>query len=221
MAVFFTEIILPILEGRKNIPWYQRHSLLKALNKLFGAPDGGQMLVEIYVNYDCDVEATAKENLWERLMNALAKVTSQHVDVNAPVSPFVYCFVNSGNGTPALTTNNLVMLSKEQVKDLFAVTGDAKELRKQGVALMRNGVLRSLMDWCTEKADPRKSEEKRSGHDRDGSVGEDDSSSIKDDPTAIGNLKLRKQQLIEGIKKFNLKPKKVNFCFNSRAYNIY
>src|SRR5687768_2751828 len=123
MAVFFTEIVLPIMEGRKNIPWYQRHSLLKALNKLFSAPEGGQMLVEIYVNYDCDVEATAKENLWERLMNALAKVTSQHVDQSTPISPFVHCFVNPGHGTPALTTTNLVMLSKEQVKDLFSVTG--------------------------------------------------------------------------------------------------
>jgi brefeldin A-inhibited guanine nucleotide-exchange protein len=83
MAVFFTYIVIPILEAKKNIAWYQRYALLKALIKIFGEQQGGQALVEIYLNYDCDVEATAKENIWERTMNAISKITSLHVDPNA------------------------------------------------------------------------------------------------------------------------------------------
>lgn len=220
MAVFFTEIIIPILEGRKNIPWYQRHSLMKSLCKTFGesGAEGGQMLVEIYLNYDCDVEATAKENIWERLMNALSKVTSQHVDASTQSAPLIQFFLNQGSGTPALTTNNLVLLNSQQVKELFSVSGDAGELRKQGVALMGSAILKPMMEWLSErilkleqqKVEPKGEEEGR-GSDptlKDESIPIQKPLSL-DDPTAIGYLKLRKQQLIEGIKKFNAKPKKV------------
>lgn len=54
------------MEARSTITFHQRISLLKALHRIFADPanDGGRILVEIYLNYDCDVEAGAKENIW-------------------------------------------------------------------------------------------------------------------------------------------------------------
>ncbi|KAJ3273363.1 guanine nucleotide exchange protein for ADP-robosylation factor [Terramyces sp. JEL0728] len=234
MNIFFTEIIIPILEARKNIVWYQRHSLFKRLGQLFADPqlDGGKMLVEIYLNYDCDIDSTAKENIWERMMNAIGKVTSQHVDASAVSAPLIQSFVNPSHGMPQLTTANLVSLSREQVKELISVNGDALELRKQGVKLMGYGILKPLYDWCSDRAEMAKleaettKEEKKSEPDNEKSLGliaEDDSHLPADDPTQFGNQKLRKQNIIEGIKKFNVKPKKGvqflldNNCIRSRT----
>ncbi|KAJ3313350.1 guanine nucleotide exchange protein for ADP-robosylation factor [Boothiomyces sp. JEL0838] len=236
MNIFFTEIIIPILEARKNIVWYQRHSLFKRLGQLFSDPqlDGGKMLVEIYLNYDCDIDSSAKENIWERMMNAIGKVTSQHVDASAVSAPLIQSFVNPSHGMPQLTTANLVQLSREQVKELISVNGDALELRKQGVKLMGYGILKPLYDWCSERAESAKldaeaskdREEKKTEPENEKSLGlisEDDSQALVDDPTQFGNLKLRKQNIIEGIKKFNIKPKKGvqflldNDCIRSRT----
>ena len=94
---------------------YQKHCLLRSLSKIFsnnGSTDAAQMLVEVYLNYDCDAEATAKENICERMINALSKITSQHdVESSSIEQPLIQCYVNNGHGTPALTINNLVSLS--------------------------------------------------------------------------------------------------------------
>lgn len=224
MSVFFTEIVIPILEGRKNIQWYQRHCLLRSLSKIFsnqGLNDAGQMLVEIYLNYDCDAEATAKENIWERMINALSKVTSQHVEVSSIEQPLIQCYINNGHGTPALTTNNLVSLSKEQVKELFSVTGNAEELRKQAVLFLCSGVLKNLKEWCDKRASKSDLSEniKSKPEDESQKTNSDENNAAPqvtvvppptrtDDPTAISNLKQKKDHLIEGIKRFNSKPKK-------------
>jgi brefeldin A-inhibited guanine nucleotide-exchange protein len=227
IAVFFTEIVIPILEAKKNIAWYQRYALLKALIKIFSEPQGGQMLVEIYLNYDCDVEATAKENIWERLMNAVAKITSLHVDPNATPAPLINSFVHS-SPSPALTTSNLVLLTREQVRDLFAPTGDQMELRKQGVKLMSSGILRPLLEWLTQRADEIKEEQRAESDGTEntkslGLVAEEESVSPakavpEDDPQAILQLKQRKQNMIEGVKKFNQKPKKgIQFLLDTKC----
>jgi brefeldin A-inhibited guanine nucleotide-exchange protein len=223
MAVFFTEIVLPILEAKKNIPWYQRHCLLKSLTKTLSDDQGGRgQIVELYLNYDCDVEATAKENIWERLMNALAKITSQHVNQGKQERHLVQCYQHLGHGTPALTTNNLLPLSREQVKELFSVDGDAEELRKQGVALMAVGVLKPLVGWCTSRVMKIETVKNQDDKDEDNKplvlVSEEETRTVVDDPTAIGFLKLRKQNVIEGVKKFNLKPKKgIQFLLETKC----
>ncbi|KAJ3359472.1 guanine nucleotide exchange protein for ADP-robosylation factor [Kappamyces sp. JEL0680] len=118
-------------------------------------------------------------------------------------------------------------LSKEQVKDLFSVDGDAGELRKQGIALMATGVLKPLFDWCSPRAAKpetvRRSDDKASDEDNSKSLGliaEDDPArhTLIDDPTAIGYLKQRKQNVIEGIKRFNAKPKKgIQFLLETKC----
>ena len=203
--------MIPILEGRKNIMWYQRYNMLKCLSKsLSSGGDPGQLWVELFLNYDCDAEATAKENIWERAINALSKITSQHVDSAQQELPIINCFVNLGqHGSPALTTNNLVALNREQTKELLSLQGDAIELRKQAILVLSNTVLKSLSQWC-EKRVPRQETKKveQSEEKSSKATGFEKESSSFDDPTAIRSLKQKKEHVIEGVKRFNKKPKK-------------
>ncbi|KAI9230359.1 MAG: Sec7-domain-containing protein [Piptocephalis tieghemiana] len=80
IEVFFKEIFLPILE-MKNSSLASRKALLGILSKMCKDP---QLLVEIYLNYDCDGEAL--DNIYERLVNVLAKLASSHTQVGPSAS---------------------------------------------------------------------------------------------------------------------------------------
>ncbi|KAI9017378.1 hypothetical protein BC832DRAFT_588642 [Gaertneriomyces semiglobifer] len=235
LAVIFTEIIIPIMEARASITFHQRASLLNSLQRILSEPDadGGRILVEIYLNYDCDVEAGARENIWERLITAMAKIMTQHYDAVPAASAGSTTQTQQRGGTiaPAITTANLTNFTKEQVRELYSSTGDYQELKRRGLELMVRGVLRPLVTWCniraptpaviTGSADDsrpgRKSEETDSSVNL-GLLTDEDSGKpspspvvltrIEDDPTAFVTRKQRKQVLTEGITRFNFKPKK-------------
>ncbi|KAI8592987.1 hypothetical protein BDZ88DRAFT_503867 [Geranomyces variabilis] len=230
LSVIFTEIVIPIVEARSSITFHQRTSLLRSLERILADPkaDGGRVLVEIYLNYDCDVEAGARENIWERLINALAKVMTQHYEASVPNPAAQQSQQQSqprgSGGPPAITTANLTSFTKEQVRELYSSTGDYQELKKRGLELMVRGVLRPLVQWCNERAATppsqeddktvRKSEEVDASTklgliiDEDGKKQTPAPKRVADDPTAFETLKQRKQVLSEGIKQFNFKPKK-------------
>ncbi|KAJ3012565.1 guanine nucleotide exchange protein for ADP-robosylation factor [Thoreauomyces humboldtii] len=232
LSVIFTEIVIPIVEARSSITFHQRTSLLKSLERILSDPkaDGGRVLVEIYLNYDCDVEAGARENIWERLINALAKVMTQHYEASttAATNPSQQSQQRGSGGPPAITTANLTSFTKDQVRELYSSTGDYGDLKKKGLELMVRGVLQPLVAWCNARtaangATALEDEKVRRSEDVDGSAklgliidqeesGEGGprpvSKKIADDPTAFENLKQRKQVLSEGIKQFNFKPKK-------------
>ncbi|KAI8821985.1 uncharacterized protein EV422DRAFT_586065 [Fimicolochytrium jonesii] len=235
LSVIFTEIVIPIVEARSSITFHQRMSLLKSLERILSDPqgDGGRILVEIYLNYDCDVEAGARENIWERLINALAKVMTQHYEPSAtPTAQAAQQTQKIGlGGPPAITTANMTSFTKDQVRELYSSTGDYMELKKRGLELMVRGVLRPLIAWCSTRSpvaaqalDEEKARKSEEG-DTSGKLGlltEEDgkkASAVKrtaDDPTAFENLKQRKQVLSEGIKQFNFKPKKgMQYLLNS------
>jgi brefeldin A-inhibited guanine nucleotide-exchange protein len=224
MEVFFTEIIIPILEGgRKNISWHQRYLMFKALESILKNCDGGRILVELFVNYDCDVGASAKENIWERLINAVTKTLSHHNESSSqpefiPVNYFATTPTHAGE-TPALTTSNLVVLSKEQVKEITSPTGDMVELKKTGVDLLVGSILVSLVSWCnaknikkmgilgimkTENADNMECD--KTNVNNVAQIEETEEGVA--DPLAFGNMKIKKQAIIEAVRKFNFKPKK-------------
>lgn len=68
IGIFFPLIVLRSLDG-SECPPNQRISVLRMLEKVCKDP---QMLVDIYVNYDCNLEAP---NLFERLVTTLSKIT--------------------------------------------------------------------------------------------------------------------------------------------------
>lgn len=67
IGVFFPVIVLRSLDSSDS-PLNQRTSVLRMLEKVSRDP---QMLVDIFVNYDCDLEAP---NLFERMVNALSRI---------------------------------------------------------------------------------------------------------------------------------------------------
>ncbi|XP_026389644.1 brefeldin A-inhibited guanine nucleotide-exchange protein 5-like [Papaver somniferum] len=67
IGVFFPLIVLRSLDSSDS-PLNQRTSVLRMLEKVCKDP---QMLVDIFVNYDCDLEAP---NLFERMVSALSKI---------------------------------------------------------------------------------------------------------------------------------------------------
>ncbi|KAJ3072292.1 guanine nucleotide exchange protein for ADP-robosylation factor [Podochytrium sp. JEL0797] len=222
LSVVFTEIVLPIAEAKTAVTFHQRTSLLKALLRILSDPsaDGGKILVEIYLNYDCDLEASAQENVWERLINTLSMLIQEHN--NSTNSPLVPMTIPSGisytNGPPSLMTASLATYTKDQIRELNSTTGDYNELKRRGLELLVRGVLRPLVTWITAKieADAKKTDMQSTASDKDADAAlsmlkETDKPFISiDDPTQFQNLKHRKQVLLEGIKRFNTKPKKVN-----------
>ncbi|KAI8812764.1 hypothetical protein BJ742DRAFT_552239 [Cladochytrium replicatum] len=230
LSVIITEIIIPILEARSSITFHQRTSLLRCLTRILSDPsaDGGRVLVELYLNYDCDVDASVGENIWERLINALSKVTMQFSDpsdarVN-PSSPVSSLSGRASNGQPpAITTATLTNFTKEQVKELYSSTGDLTELKKRGLELFVRGVLKPLVLWCQsrgafatqQRTGIELSPNRAVSEDASKELQDDDESGRRasstrplDDPTAFESFKHRKQALVEGIRRFNFKPKK-------------
>ncbi|KAJ3328889.1 guanine nucleotide exchange protein for ADP-robosylation factor [Blyttiomyces sp. JEL0837] len=166
ISVFFTEIIIPIVEARSTITFHQRSALMKSLHRILSDPsaDGGRLLVEIYLNYDCDLEATARENIWERLISSLSRVITLHrapdanqkdkdkekdsAGANASSAPGTPTTTTAGSLPPAITTATLTNLTKEQLKELYSATGDYSELKKRGLELMVRGILKPVLGWC-------------------------------------------------------------------------
>ena len=66
IGVMLTQIVIPIIESNTPVTFYQRVSCMKSLQRTFGGPEGGKLLVELYLNYDCDPSSSAEENVWER-----------------------------------------------------------------------------------------------------------------------------------------------------------
>ncbi|XWS26510.1 hypothetical protein CRYUN_Cryun26dG0038000 [Craigia yunnanensis] len=77
IGVFFPLIVLRSLDG-SDFPINQKMSVLRMLEKVCKDP---QMLVDVYVNYDCDLEAP---NLFERMVTTLSKLAqgAQNADPN-------------------------------------------------------------------------------------------------------------------------------------------
>ncbi|KAI8905469.1 hypothetical protein EDD86DRAFT_257459 [Gorgonomyces haynaldii] len=199
ISVFFTEIVIPVLEAKRSIPWHQRHLMLFCLLKIFGKPenDGGKLLVELYINYDCDVDAGAKENIYERISNTVSRLLSEVDHSNqTQFTPIPSFMTQTPNEVPALTTSNLVALTREQVKDLHSPNGDLQELKKMGLDFMVLGVLHPLAMWCDSVRKNDKQEEEKQQQ-------ELEQEEIAD-PQAIGNMKQRKQNITEGLNKNNI-----------------
>ncbi|KAJ7955363.1 Brefeldin A-inhibited guanine nucleotide-exchange protein like [Quillaja saponaria] len=78
IGIFFPLIVLRSLDGLE-FPVNQKLSVLRMLEKVC---KDSQMLVDIFVNYDCDLEAS---NLFERMVTTLSKIAqgTQNVDPNS------------------------------------------------------------------------------------------------------------------------------------------
>ncbi|KAI8338556.1 hypothetical protein BC941DRAFT_423211 [Chlamydoabsidia padenii] len=148
VEVFFKEIFLRILEMR-TASYQQKFSLLKVVMRICEDP---QTLVDIYLNYDCDRQAL--DNIYERLVNVLSKITTSHAGPNGGKE-----MDNHGNGSnvsghhglhsnsvvipPPLTT--ATVQSHDKQNHTAHTTSDGAIRFKSLECLV--AILRSLVAW--------------------------------------------------------------------------
>ncbi|KAI8905471.1 hypothetical protein EDD86DRAFT_229201 [Gorgonomyces haynaldii] len=210
IAIIFTELIMPMMEGKTAVTFHQRLSLIKALERVLSGPNGGRILVEFYLNYDCDVKASAEENIWERLLQCLSLVMTTSFDqpMDTPTTSLYTAQDRIQGAAPALTTTSLQAYTSQQIKEIYSATGDMALLKKHALKLLVKGILQPLVQWCQPQGET----------DRSYSIPEDldVEPNEYDDPSTFSNQKMRKQHLQEGIKRFNIKYKKgIKFLLDS------
>jgi brefeldin A-inhibited guanine nucleotide-exchange protein len=212
IEVLMNEIFLPILEMR-NATLRQKSVLLGIFSRLCADP---QALVEIYLNYDCD--RSSLENVYERLVNVISKMGTTQI-----VAPISGASHDRAMSPPDSVANAFPFpLPSVPSTSQFAAPdhnlAPEVQLKRQSLEAIVQ-VLRSLVTWAG----------KGSGHselppsDSMSSIGrpsedvEDRSSNatpdivVEDDPGRFASAKQRKTALLEGIRKFNFKPKRVSW----------
>ncbi|KIJ70020.1 hypothetical protein HYDPIDRAFT_164203 [Hydnomerulius pinastri MD-312] len=226
IEVLLHEIFIPILEMRTST-LKQKAVILAMLSKLCQDP---QALVELYLNYDCDSEAA--DNIYEHLMNIVSKVATLPYSASQPkgsdpgspaVTPHTKPRDSSSHASGAISVPGMI--------DTSTIGLSEGQLRKQGLECLV-GVLRSLVAWGTTAGKmPAENTEPGTRSQTGEEMGPEsltpDSSldrlaastgsvealrqptpDIADDPTRFESAKQKKTTLLEGIKKFNFKPKR-------------
>lgn len=223
------EIYLAILE-RKHAPSFQKLYVIKILKRLATDP---KALVEIYLNYDC--ESTALDNMFQRTIEHLSKVSSTPVVVSAQHQQQYQeqhskewdadlDWLDHGKLPPSLTTASLNVPWNHE----WDLPVDF-QLKQQSLdCLVRT--LRSLVNWSLESfavteaklqlLDPRNSADiLRESLDHAHSTGSPrlpavdtplapSTPLLEDDPQQLEKARQRKTALVNGIRQFNFKPKR-------------
>ena len=235
IEVLFHEIFIPILE-MKTSTLKQKSVIVSMLSRLCQDP---QALVDIYINYDCDSEAADniyEQSVYsfflaslgdyfdalDSLVNVITKLSSSSHSVpgqkNAePASTAAPPPTKSQNSAlaPSLSTS---ALSSPVAVDPTTPIQNEVQLRRQGLECLV-AVLRSLVAWGTGKSAPVEDPTNNSPM-PDASVSLDrlpltdvvrgPTPDIVDDPSRFESAKQKKTTLMEGIRRFNQKPKKVS-----------
>lgn len=87
IEVFFKEIFMNILETSSS-SFEHKWMVIHALTRICA---DAQSVVDIYVNYDCDLSAA---NLFERLVNDLSKIAQGRQALELGASPNQVCFIH-------------------------------------------------------------------------------------------------------------------------------
>ncbi|XP_061371044.1 brefeldin A-inhibited guanine nucleotide-exchange protein 2-like [Gastrolobium bilobum] len=195
IGVFFPMIVLRVLENVSQPNFQQKMIVLRFLEKLCV---DSQILVDIFINYDCDVNSS---NIFERMVNGLLK-TAQGVP--------------PGVATTLLPPQEAT-LKLEAMKSLVAV------LKSMGDWMNRQ--LRIPDPHSAKKVEaPDTSSEAGgftmvNGNGEDSVEGSDSHSEISNDASDVSTIEQRrayKLELQEGISLFNRKPKKgIEFLINA------
>ncbi|KAG9317513.1 hypothetical protein JVU11DRAFT_1718 [Chiua virens] len=227
IEVLLHEIFIPILEMRTST-LKQKAVIMAMLYKLCQDP---QALVELYLNYDCDSEAA--DNIYEHLMNIISKVATLpyntlHSKNSEPASPAV----NPQTKAHSSSSYSSGMISVSGTIDTSTIGLSEGQLRRQGIECLVS-VLRSLVTWGItsnktsgdqqgdsgarsqtgeetgyDSMTPDQSLDKLAFSNGNVDVPRQPTPDVVDDPTRFENAKQKKTTLLEGVKKFNFKPKR-------------
>ncbi|KZO91151.1 hypothetical protein CALVIDRAFT_542103 [Calocera viscosa TUFC12733] len=230
IEVLLHEIFIPILEMR-NSTLRQKSVVMSMLQRLCEDP---QAVVEIYLNYDCD--RTALDNIYEHLMNIVSRLSSTHIAVQQGKAGEATSGMSARQGRFGTDAASIPpSYSTAAVSSVDEVSGAVSEakLKQQSLECLVS-VLRSLVTWGTTTNAGMGPDVRQNGSDeRLASANRPDTAGLatpslerltdrvstpesSDDPEKFENAKLRKTSLLEGIKRFNFKPKRgVQFLIES------
>ena len=229
IELFLKEIYLAILE-RKNAPNFQKLYVMKILKRLSTDP---RALVELYLNYDC--ESTALDNMFQRIIEHLSRISSTPVIVTAQEQQQYQehyterhdsdlDWHDHGKLPPSLTAASLNVpfrpewdlpmdfVMKQQaldclVRTLRSMVNWSQDNLAAGAAKLQNMDIRNSSDRFRESLDPGHGP----GSPRMSTVDTPIAPStplLEDDPSQLEKAKLRKTALNNGIRQFNFKAKR-------------
>ncbi|KAF8412361.1 hypothetical protein HHK36_000325 [Tetracentron sinense] len=196
IGVFFPMIVLRVLENVAQPNFQQKMIVLRFLEKLCV---DSQILVDIFINYDCDVNSS---NIFERMVNGLLK-TAQGVPAGAATTLMpphdttmkleaMKCLVSILRSMGDWMNKQLRIPDPHSPKKLEA-SDDSPE---SGSLSMSNGNVDEPIE---------------------GSDSHSDTSSEVSDVSTIEQRRAYKLELQEGISLFNKKPKKgIDFLINAK-----
>lgn len=224
VEVFLKEIYLAILEKR-TAPAFQKQYILTIFGRLAADP---RALVEMYLNYDCD--RTALDNMYQRLVEHLSKISSNPVSVT-PMQQQAYQehrekqykhsdWHTRGTLPPSLSTASMNIHQEAE----HAYPPDYAMKQESLGALVE--ILRSLVNWSEQSVtnDARNStldlrssvDNLRASMDNRGltdspNVGVDSGTVTplaEDEYSELEKAKQRKTALANAVRQFNFKPKR-------------
>lgn len=224
VEVFLKEIYLAILDNR-NAPSFQKQGFLHVLERLSADP---RALVEVYLNYDCD--RTATDNMFQRIIEHLSKMSSMPVSITSMQQQAYQNFVAGkpaladwqvkGTVPPALSTASF---ASNLDTDLFP---PEYAMKQQSLECMVE-TLRSLVRWAQQSVVPQSSTfdddesrasvegYRRSADSRPSGLGmsvythgTDTPPLAEDDPSQLEKARQKKLALVNAVRQFNFKPKK-------------
>lgn len=194
IGVFFPMIVLRVLENVAKPNFQQKMIVLKFIEKLC---EDSQILVDIFINYDCDVNSS---NIFERMVNGLLK-TAQGVP--------------AGVATTLLPPQEATM-KHEAMKCLVAILNSMgdwanKQLRIPNPHSTKKFEAADISHEYTDSPLANGNREEPA----EGSDGHSETSNEVSEVQTIEQKRAYKLELQEGISLFNRKPKKgIEFLIN-------
>ncbi|PIA16777.1 Sec7-domain-containing protein, partial [Coemansia reversa NRRL 1564] len=226
--VLFREIMLPVLESRSSGSLAQRGRMLQALERLLAQP---QLVVELYLNYDCAEDAV---NVFQRLAEALCRLSGLHVGLPPKSSP-AYTLATDADSEGATASAwravqqrptifntplaHVAPSTPQQQEKTNAVQSTMDEYAVRQLALSSlAALLQSMVAWSDRLADPVSLT--RAAADATAaavpetpteasSAGEQlADAAADDDPQSLMSIRSRKAQFDHGRRLFAWKPQK-------------
>ncbi|EJU04717.1 hypothetical protein DACRYDRAFT_20361 [Dacryopinax primogenitus] len=221
IEVLLHEIFIPILEMR-NSTIKQKSVVMGMFQRLCEDP---QAVVELYLNYDCD--RTALDNIYEHLMNIISRHSSTYLTILQGKS----ADLNSTSIKQAKFGVDVTSIPPSYSTAAVSAADDASTSVSESTLKLQSleclvAVLRSLATWGTTTNGGISLEIRQNGSDDrlinashpetaglatpslerlPDRISTPDSS---DDPEKFESAKQRKTTLLEGIRRFNFKPKR-------------
>lgn len=224
VEVFLKEIYLAILDKR-NAAVFQKQYILSVFGRLAADP---RALVEIYLNYDCD--RTALDNMYQRVVEHLSKLSSSPVSVTAIQQQAYQDHRAKQSNQPdwqsrATLPPSLSTASMNIPQEVESAYPPEYAMKQESLEALVE-ILRSLVNWSEQSVaqaardsrfDSRTSvDDLRTSMDTRGftespNVGVDSGTVTplaEDDPSQLEKAKQKKTALTNAIRQFNYKPKR-------------